>query len=197
MSSNYTPPPGAPPSRVTPRSDSLSTDALPDEPPPPPYTPAAGPQGDTSVQAGPSHVDFSGPAPRRLEQNITGVGVGYGRRPDPPAQAWSSSSAQHTGRGGWGGLSPHDTGAVGSHGSMQPPPTHPSRLETSQPTKGGPSSAGSSRPPPPNDVTPTEAPTPGRPLLHHGMMLIYPQGYFCSKCTLSRLSLRSVELMGG
>ena len=169
----YAPPPGAPPPRIPHGGESVSnTDDTPDEPPPA-YTPAAGAQGDTSVQAGPSHVDFSGPppssTPSRLEHNITGVGIGYGRRPDPPNQT-GSFSPQRTGNGGWG------VPDIGGE-SVLPPPSHPSRLNDTLPTK-----SSSSRPPPPNDMTPTEAPTPGRPLLRNGQMLVYPVGYVCSKC---------------
>lgn len=31
-------------------------------------------------------------------------------------------------------------------------------------------------------MTPTEVPTPGRPLLRGGQLLVYPKGYVCSKC---------------
>ncbi|KAG8959729.1 hypothetical protein FRC03_007546 [Tulasnella sp. 419] len=36
----------------------------------------------------------------------------------------------------------------------------------------------------PDDGTPTTVPTPGRPLLRNGKVLVYPQGYECPKCEL-------------
>lgn len=52
--------------------------AIPDEPPP-----AYSAQG-TTIASGPARPDFSGPPPvnEPLEANITGVGIGYGRRTD-------------------------------------------------------------------------------------------------------------------
>ena len=177
MPEPYAPPSGPPPSSNPPRTNPMLNDDIPDEAPPA-YTPAAGAQGDTSIQAGPSHVDFQGPPPMpsRLEHNITGVGIGYGRRNSPP----------HQHGGSWGGATTNmQDSQQNSHqlSPPPPPPNHPSRVHTTSdlPTKGS-SSTNRSRPAPPDDITPTESPTPGRPLLHHGMMLVYPKGHFCSQC---------------
>lgn len=203
------------------RSDSLDA-AIPDEPPPA-YTPAAGAQGDTHLDAGPGRVDFSGPppmpdrlqpppaqhtggswnggghspGPSSIEANITGVGVGYGRRPE------HELGVQHT---EWSNmdLGPNygPTGhPAGSPYAPRPaPPQHPSRTNGQlYPSPSGlPPTPSSSRPNRPNgttqqvDSTPTETPTPGRPLLHHGQLLIYPKGHWCSKCALD-LRLLSVS----
>ena len=159
----YAPPPGQPPTRGHDHDNHLASDGIPDEPPPA-YSPAAGPQGDAPFQGG---VSTSG----GMEQNITGVGVGYGRRPH------TSAVSHHDVQQGWNG------GHIGSSGL--PPAstnTNTSRPHPSTSTKASSSPSGSSRPPPPNDLTPTESPTPGRPLLNHGMMLVYPKAYFCSMC---------------
>ncbi|ORY35559.1 hypothetical protein BCR39DRAFT_20512 [Naematelia encephala] len=176
MSETYAPPPHPPPASSRPAALQSEQDDIPDDPPPA-YTPSADP-GQTRIQSGPSHVDFSGPPPipSRLENNITGVGVGYEPRP------------QHTGPNG-------PTGFGGGAGGLPPPPIHPDRTGASHYGKGDgsspstpvgnmgiPSSSGSNRPPPPQDTSPTEIPTPGRPLLHRGQLLIYPKGYFCHKC---------------
>lgn len=221
--SAYTPPAGPPPSRqphntsqppaMPERRNSNDLD-IPDEPPPA-YTSVAV-QGDSTVDAGPSRMDFSGPPPMpdRLQTNITGVGIGYGAR--IPGQGISS---QQTGSGSY--LSPQGTGGsalgsnnpFGDHNRPPPPPSHPSRTESgfsapsgpppgkpnvgettyrppADPPAGGGSSqaAGPSRPPPPVDLSPTEVPTPGRPLLRHGQMLVYPKGFFCQKCESGRIS---------
>lgn len=176
MSNTYAPPSGPHPQRAA----SLADDEMPDEPPPA-YTPAAG-QGDTSVQAGPSHLDLAHQPPPnqgRLEQDITGVGVGYGLRP---------GAGSHTQSGTWGGgpMSLQVTG-VGM-GGPPPPPTHPSR------TDGVSHHAGPSRPGRGSGLTPTETPTSGRPLLSHGQMLVFPRGYFCQKCGWSPFFLSSLAL---
>jgi hypothetical protein len=48
---------------------------------------------------------------------------------------------------------------------------------------GAPSTSTAARSPP-NDRGPTTVPTPGRPLLCEGNLLVYPRGHFCEKCTL-------------
>lgn len=144
---------------------------IPDEAPPA-YTPAVA-SGDAHLAAGPNRMDFSGPppmsqsaAPNRLENQITGVGVGYGPRRD------------HAGGGGFGSPS-------GPPPAPTMPPKHPTQNYAQSP------SGGHSRPPLPmaggagpssQDVTPTEVATPGRPLLRNGQLLVYPKGFMCHKC---------------
>jgi len=216
--STFAPPAGPPPSRQTntasnpptlPERQNSNDVDVPDEPPPA-YSSVAG-QGDSTLEAGPSRMDFSGPPPMpdRLQTNITGVGIGYGAR--IPGQG---VSAHPTGSGSY--LSPQDTGGsalgsnnpFGDHNRPPPPPSHPSRTESGfaappgpppgkpsggeasyRPPPPSPGLGGSSqgparhsRPPPPVDLSPTEVPTPGRPLLRHGQMLVYPKGFFCHKC---------------
>ncbi|GFZ49515.1 hypothetical protein JCM24511_07635, partial [Saitozyma sp. JCM 24511] len=213
MTETYAAPSGPPPTRnnvsAPARQDSFDV-AIPDEPPPA-YTPSAGMQGDTHIQAGPSRMDFSGPPPlpERLEQNITGVGVGYGPRPPiPPGQGsgWAQPSPQQQFQ-----HQPQPPHTHSPWGPPEPPPQHPSRVNGSGNGYGAAPStlltpvgnhgnpfadtaqahAGPSRPSPaPNspqgasqqDLTPTEVPTPGRPLLRGGQLLVYPKGYVCSKC---------------
>lgn len=162
-------------------SDPLNVD-VPDDAPPP-YSLAS---GDQTIQAGPQRMDFSGPPPLpdRFQspagppqhmhqtptggQSIPGVGVGYG-----------------------GG---------GGSGQWAPPPSHPATAAY-RPPPGPPQGTfspppGRPPPPPPNrpgsqssqssqqaqDMTPTESPVPGRPLLHKGQLLVYPKSYYCGKC---------------
>lgn len=70
-----------------------------------------------------------------------------------------------------------------------PPPAYSLAPETS--FNAGPSTA----PRPPlntrpsgraQQLTPTEVPTPGRPLLRDGQFLVYKSGVFCHKCQLAR-----------
>lgn len=149
--------------------------AIPEEAPPA-YTPAA-PPGDAHLAAGPSRMDFSGPPPmshpapppprhqaQQLESQITGVGVGYGPRRD-----------QGSGFGGGGGLaSPSGPPPMPPrHASEQKFPSSPSGSQYQQ--AGGPSIQA-------QDRTPTQVPTPGRPLLRNGQLLVYPKGFMCHKC---------------
>ncbi|WVR00024.1 hypothetical protein IAU59_007166 [Kwoniella sp. CBS 9459] len=226
--SAFAPPTGPPPTHQAQDPTSLSADDIPNDPPPA-YTPTAAVaapafasstsantaghgHGETTLEVGPSRMDFSGPPPlpERLESNITGVGTGYGRRPEhalgsQPTGGSSNYSA-------WG-VHPQSTG-----GSWRPPPPphHPAASSSSSSGYSAPSgpppsgkdgnnpfsdanqyhsnnnqngaSAGPSRPPPPpqqhqpQDTSPTEAPTPGRPLLHRGQLLVYPKGHWCHKC---------------
>lgn len=148
--------------------------ANPDDPPPA-YTPSAGPQGDTVVQAGPSRMDFSGPPPLPdrypshhipgpVEAQITGVGMGYGRR-------------DHTHNG---------EGVQEVYASPTGPP--PRKTQTGQGVgdlfadQAGSSSTGGAGPSRPADVSPTDVATPGRPLLRNGQLLVYPKAYNCQKC---------------
>ena len=166
-------------------SDSIDGDITDD--PPPAYTAIA---SDTSLQTGPAHVDFSGPPPMpdRLSQNITGVGTGYGRRndgpgvmaPHGPGSGWGMSP-QPTGAG-WGGSDGGSSTVYSPPASLPPPPQHPTKTSSSRPPP--PPSAGSSRPTS-QVLSPTESPTPGRLLLHNGMILIYPKGHLCPRCTPS------------
>ncbi|OXB36800.1 hypothetical protein J007_03448 [Cryptococcus neoformans] len=185
---SYKPPAGPPPTRSTsnnPFADDgtasssnvnpIPVQGLPEEQipsdPPPAYTPSANMSGSTTVASGPSHVDFSGPPPmpdRIANQqtgvgvNVTGVGMGYGR-----------GGGHH----GWGGGSEDYSGPTNTDGLSKPPV--PPRNHSST----------SNRPPPPlppraqpQDLTPTEVPTPGRPLLRGGQLLVYPKGHWCPKC---------------
>ncbi|OWZ71102.1 hypothetical protein AYX14_03461 [Cryptococcus neoformans] len=185
---SYKPPAGPPPTRSTsnnPFADDgtasssnanpIPVQGLPEEQipsdPPPAYTPSANMSGSTTVASGPSHVDFSGPPPmpdRIANQqtgvgvNVTGVGMGYGR-----------GGGHH----GWGGGSEDYSGPTSTDGLSKPP--LPPRNHSST----------SNRPPPPlppraqsQDLTPTEVPTPGRPLLRGGQLLVYPKGHWCPKC---------------
>lgn len=185
------PPPQTTSGSTNPFSDSISTpstsaapaaqadpfeSAIPDEAPPA-YT-AAAPPGDAHLAAGPARMDFSGPPPmsqpqhpppNRLENQITGVGIGYGPRRDH------------------GQSSPHHSPNAASAPSM--PPRHPSHHQ-STPSSG--SSSSLNRPSPQGgsqDTTPTQVATPGRPLLRNGQLLVYPKGFMCHKCTSEVVSL--------
>ncbi|KAK8854759.1 hypothetical protein IAR55_003498 [Kwoniella newhampshirensis] len=218
MSSSYAPPTGQPPSTAT-TANPPASQPTDDDPfdPPPAYTPSAAVSGETTVDAGPSRMDFSGPPPLpdRLQQNITGVGIGYG-----PTHHHTSSNG-----GGWGVVSPQPTGSGfasggggGNYHPPLPPPRHPSTVAYNgngnrsgngngnpfNPPPGPPPTnnktdtssssfepdvhdAGPSRPSAPSssqviDLSPTEMPTPGRPLLYRGQLLVYPKGFFCHKC---------------
>lgn len=192
MSGSYFPPAGPPPNRLQPMNTSTTQPQDPDSEisndPPPAYTPSASISHETSIQAGPSHMEFDGPPPMpdrfQLEQNITGVGMGYGPR----------ASHSHTGFGGGSG---QGQGPFGDENRIfGGPPSHPSRMGSFASPSGPP-------PPPPNqgsmamspmrtgaggagpsriDTSPTEVPTPGRPLLFRGQLLVYPKGHFCPKC---------------
>ncbi|WWD19097.1 hypothetical protein CI109_103555 [Kwoniella shandongensis] len=193
MSGSFAPPSGPPPPTATGSTASAAapqpTDDNPFDPPPA-YTPSAAVAGEMSVAAGPSRMDFSGPPPMpdRLQHNITGVGVGYG-------PTHHGSQPQQT--GGWGSsISSQSTGFSQPNSGFHPPPPprHPSTYNSTPPNAktDTPSSnyadAGPSRPPPPPqtngpiDLSPTEVPTPGRPLLYKGQLLVYPKGFFCYKC---------------
>jgi hypothetical protein len=105
---------------------------------------------------------------RPMEANITGVGVGYGPRIRP----------EHTGAGPSGGYAspsapppplPHRQSGFGNAQSPPPPPPSQQQQQAGKP-----------------DLTPTEVPTPGRPLLWKGMLLVYPKGFWCQKCESGR-----------
>ncbi|WVF72825.1 hypothetical protein IAT40_007643 [Kwoniella sp. CBS 6097] len=235
--SAFAAPSGPPPSHQTqtqnqaqnPASFSADDDILND--PPPAYTPTAatastgaGPSsssthpaaghGETTLETGPSRMDFSGPPPLpdRLQNNITGVGEGYGRRPEHALGSRPTGGSTHS---AWG-VNPQHTGTnvnAGDNGwRPPPPPQHPSGSASTfsgysapsgppPPSSSGgngkdnpfadanatqsSSGAGPSRPSPSQqqqDTSPTEAPTPGRPLLHRGQLLVYPKGHWCHKC---------------
>ncbi|OCF39037.1 hypothetical protein I317_07174 [Kwoniella heveanensis CBS 569] len=228
--SAFAPPSGPPPSHQSHAQDpaSLSADDIPNDPPPA-YTPTAatgtagggapssssssanpnGGHGETTLEVGPSRMDFSGPPPLpdRLENNITGVGTGYGRRPDHALGSQPTGDSSSTGYSAWG------VSGQASGWRPPPPPHHPSTSSTSgyaapsgpppsalsgkdnpfsdtnqsSSSGAGPSSSRPRPPPPPSaqqqqDTSPTEAPTPGRPLLHRGQLLVYPKGHWCHKC---------------
>lgn len=153
--------------------------AIPEEAPPA-YTPAA-PPGDSHLAAGPSRMDFSGPPPmsqhapppprhqaQQLESQITGVGVGYGPRRD-----------QGSGLGGGGFASPS--------GPPTMPPRHPSEQKFPSSPSGPPHQQAGGSSSQAQDRTPTQVPTPGRPLLRNGQLLVYPKGFMCHKCEFGSL----------
>lgn len=202
MSNPFEPPPNPPLGQTSSTSHADHADAhdvtLPDEPPPA-YSSVAGAQGHTTVDAGPARMDFSGPPPipdrlqpqhttqsyqaSPVEAHITGVGYGYGP-------------------GRHGSFTPNDTaGTTGRYEPPPMPPRHPSVAgraykPPSSPMGTAPSSsgffgggggggAGPSRPAPARDTSPTEVPTPGRPFLRNGMLLVYPKNHYCQKCRRS------------
>lgn len=81
-----------------------------------------------------------------------------------------------------------------------PPPAYSPAPETPfNPSLAGPSTA--PRPPlntrpsaRPEQLTPTEIPTPGRPLLRDGQFLVYKSGVFCHKCQSGRRSKPASKL---
>ena len=151
---------------------------------------------------------WGGGTPGHLEQNITGVGVGYGRRPSPSPNDYDSDGPMpggFVGNGGLGGgqLDPggftsQTTGFTAPGGPGTDPfgdgyqaPTPPKHPSTVRPSPGRPNSSISvdqsqGRQ---EDLSPTEVPTPGRPLLHKGKLLVYPKGHFCSTCEARSRSL--------
>lgn len=123
--------------------------------PPPAYTPSAAQTQSTTLAAGPQRMDFSGPPP-------------LPDRYQAPQLTGNISGQPVEGVGyGYGPRPTHD-GPVSPPGQMHP---HHS---------------GAHGPPPPlapvQDNRPTSIPTPGRPLLKDGMLLVYPRGYMCKKC---------------
>lgn len=193
MSESFAPPGGPPPSTTT--RTGVDADGVPDEAPPA-YTPSATQQGHTTLQAGPNRMDFSGPPPMpaRLEQNITGVGVGFEpRTTNGGHNAFSGMTSQQTGSG-FGSSNPFLDQNAPAVPPRQPSTKRELSSSSSYKSPSGPlpssSGAGPSRPPPPSrpDLTPTEAPTPGRPLLRNGQMLVYPKNHYCSKCEWHRAS---------
>ncbi|CAK9780763.1 unnamed protein product [Cutaneotrichosporon oleaginosum] len=155
---SHAPPPGPPPNRPT-NNDDPFHDTVPDDPPPA-YEAVS--RTDSTVAAGPSRMDFSGPPPlpdrMRIQPHSTGgysipgVGVGYSPSPTSPGgQGFSSGYA-----------TPTHAPPPGAPPPPPPPPRHPN--------------------PPNQEFTPTESPVPGRPLLHNGNLLVYPKGYWCHKC---------------
>jgi hypothetical protein len=123
--------------------------------PPPAYTPSAAQTQSTTLAAGPQRMDFSGPPP-------------LPDRYQAPQLTGNISGQPVEGVGyGYGPRPTHD-GPISPPGQMHP---HHS---------------GAHGPPPPlapvQDNRPTSIPTPGRPLLKDGMLLVYPRGYMCKKC---------------
>lgn len=151
--------------------------SIPDEPPPAYSSTPAQHTGESSVQAGPNRMDFSGPPPipdrfqnqnynaPQIEQHITGVGYGYRADPAAPQQGGYAPPPD---------APPQKTNPF-SGGNEKGSEKQPMN---SQPTGTSSSGAGSSAP----DLSPTEIATPGRPLLRKGQLLVYPKNHFCSKC---------------
>ncbi|RXK41150.1 hypothetical protein M231_01553 [Tremella mesenterica] len=121
--------------------------------------------------------------PTGITQHLTGVGEGHhprhhsgwivpnetgglvpdltGRYPPPPANI----------------PLPPPVSLVEGASSSRPPPLPPRRQEN--PVGYGKNTGGDEGA---RDTSPTESPTPGRPLLHKGMLLVYPKGHWCDKC---------------
>jgi hypothetical protein len=174
MPTIHAPPLHPPPSSARPVPGvQVDGDGVPDEPPPA-YSAAPGHQ---SIAQGPQYMDFSGPPPTNNNSNIfvpqhTGMQAG-------PIRPQFSGNASHS----WAG--PSTSQWSPNPGSQRlPPPDLPSRP--------GPG-LGSSVPP---GSGPTEVPTPGRPLLRDGKVLIYPKGHFCSKCERYFIMLSGVVATG-
>ncbi|WVQ82301.1 hypothetical protein IAT38_004429 [Cryptococcus sp. DSM 104549] len=182
----FTSPADPPPSTAAAASNPAADDDAPLNDPPPAYTPSASMAGATTVDAGPSRMDFSGPPPMPdrmqsqptgMAQNVTGVGVGFGHGGGHHVPPQST--------GGWGAPAPPSQQAMSPVGTgYQPPPLpprHPSTAGTGAGASGGagPSSSNGGAA---QDLSPTEVPTPGRPLLYKGQLLVYPKGFWCHKC---------------
>ena len=206
MSGSFAPPAGPPPraacGSAPARQDSL--DGAIDDEPPPAYASIAGPQGDTVIDTGPNRMNFSGPPPlpdrlqgvptgSGLPHHVTGVGEGYGRRPGGGNSPFGDQFQSPHNTGGYMPFQPNSSPGPGPNGSgnglFSAPPGPPPGKSDGNAYSGSPQSpsAGPSRPPPRQsgssvDVSPTEVPTPGRPLLHNGQMLVYPKNFFCQKC---------------
>jgi hypothetical protein len=168
--------PDVPPNR--PRRDSDSFDPPLPADAPPSYDSAMA-SGDLRVASGPTRMDFSGPPPMpdmHMRPTGTGgsvlpgVGVGYERRqggaypppPMPPPHHPNGAGSHYPGAHAAAAYGNGHQQHTGSHALVRPINTHPN--------------------PTPQDRTPTEAPTPGRPLLRAGQLLVYPRGHYCSKC---------------
>ncbi|WWC90683.1 uncharacterized protein L201_005619 [Kwoniella dendrophila CBS 6074] len=189
MSSSFAPPAGPPPTN----NAASNTTAVPNDEdpfdPPPAYTPSAAhsAHGETSLDAGPSRMDFSGPPPLpdRLTQNITGVGVGFGRRPEHELGSQQTGQTHYNPPPSLPPRQPSTSYTGGFSSPVGPPPSKENPLKDISNNN----AAGPSRPPPPpshppqnQDLSPTEIPTPGRPLLWKGQLLVYPRGFWCHKC---------------
>ncbi|WVQ68039.1 uncharacterized protein L199_006245 [Kwoniella botswanensis] len=184
MSTSYAPPSGPPPLTTT--NTAVPNDDDPFDPPPA-YTPstAHSAQPETTLEAGPSRMDFSGPPPMpdRLEQNITGVGVGFGRRPQHElGSQYTGNSVQHQNQQtGPPQLPPRNPSTSSAYGGGFSSPSGPPPGK--EPIHQNDHGAGPSRPSATSaDLSPTEVPTPGRPLLWRGQLLVYPKGFWCHKC---------------
>jgi hypothetical protein len=195
----YAPPPGPPPS-LPPRSatsrigvnDASSTTqsltATPSSPieAPPAYTPNPNLyQGETTIGAGrgvrpPLATPFgSAPYP----------GSGYFPYSNqsmqsavPPGRSFGNGSSPTSGPATWDPDVVTDAfRAPGSYpdtpsGGYDPPPGPPPLPNNRPQTVNSFAGLG--------DGSPTMTPTPGRPLIHEGRVLVYPAGYTCYKCEL-------------
>ncbi|KAG8990478.1 hypothetical protein FRB94_013356 [Tulasnella sp. JGI-2019a] len=130
-----------------------------DSPSPPPYTPQPDfRSGEVTMESG----------PRRPFQN-------------PPRIV----RHQQTGSGGWlppvgpppGGRPPVQRRRSSSQPSLYTPPGGPPLTSASHSRTASGSQTGG-----PLDESPSDMPTPGRPLLFDGNVLVYPRGYTCEKC---------------
>ncbi|WVN85930.1 uncharacterized protein L203_101084 [Cryptococcus depauperatus CBS 7841] len=170
----YNVPPGQPPQQGNPFNDSthaltsnttsvpgLQENDIPSDPPPA-YTPSANmANGESTLQAGPSSMismgsphmpGWTASQQNGIVENVTEVRIGYGH----------------------GG----EDGGNGPPLPSRRPLTFGQELQASQPPL--PLSQASSFQS--QDLSPTEHPTPGRPLLHRGHLLVYPKDFWCPKC---------------
>lgn len=154
---------------------------VPDEAPPP-YSAAS---GDQTLQSGPQRMDFSGPPP--LPDRFQNPGYQSPAGPPPAHLNQTPTGGQSipgVGVGYGGGQGSGQWGQPPSHPAAQayrPPPQQPYSPPPGAPPPPPPNRPGSSQSQD-QDMTPTERPVPGRPLLHKGQLLVYPKSYYCGKC---------------
>ena len=172
---------------------------------PPPMPDHLQQQQQHAPPAGPPPTQNPFQDPTGVTHHLTGVGDGHFPRYSqqqhlqPPSQDPSWIVPNATG----GILIPQTTGRYPVPPPL-PPPQHPSLAGSSSPSPvptpigNGPSGSRPSPPPLPArqpsaasgagagvgevDVSPTEAPVPGRPLLRNGQILVYPKDHWCAKC---------------
>lgn len=182
---------------------SASPDIL-DEELPPAYTPAADSRhGEHTVEYGPTRPfqNPSRPSPRHAQS--TGWSTSQNLAV-PDSQHASSRLGTHS-------SSQYNSASQSTWLQPNVPPPLPPRPNTTSPGSPtsefardfytvGPGESETSRYPPPpgpppsrpppssdDEGRPTTKPTPGRPLLNQGRLLVYPAGYECDKCTFTTL----------
>ncbi|KAI0923674.1 hypothetical protein AcW1_006566 [Taiwanofungus camphoratus] len=168
---------------------------------PPAYTPSPNVSlGETTLEAGPRRP-FQEPPRHPQHQYLEPIPTGW-QSPQFTGSGWSSYPGRHN-TSVPNAISPprhpllgdvrpssapnepmsdfaRDFYAAGTNanGRYAPPPGEPPRPSTSSSTP----SLGLNRNRMSDDGRPTEVPTPGRPLLRHGKLLVYPTGHECAKC---------------